>query len=74
MKYQLKINQAAINQYNDQMNCNLDLKDAAIIAVLISIIESGKAKKDGEYYTLKYTLLTNEPILGLKTKQSAVTI
>ena len=42
MKYQLKINQASILQYNNQMNCNLDLKDAAIIAVLISIIESGK--------------------------------
>lgn len=72
MKYQLRINQASILQYNDQMNCNLDLKDAAIISVFVSLIESGKAKRDGEYYVLKYTLLINEPLLGLKTKQSVV--
>ena len=70
MRYKLTINQAAIIQYNEQMNCSLDIKDAHIIALFISLIKDGNLTKKNGYYKLNYKIVMNEPLLGLKNKHS----
>ncbi len=69
MKYTININQLAITKLNEQKGLSLDVTDASIIYLFISMIKAGKAKKEGDYYKFNYKIIGEQlPILFLTTK------